>query len=147
MSCGLCVTLLILLLSALSEWPLPGPQVPYPNGTNGFDFVFDRNLATFITSATCFFHPCGLVLLFDVTIVLSSSLSILLLQEQNLEGSNKFVKWVGYRVRDSLIFNDGFPSYPLAAPVCHACLSVGADGNMVLPTFFIFTVCPAATYC
>ena len=82
-----------------------------------------------------------------MTVVLSSSLSILLLWEQNLEGSNNFVKWVGYRVRDSLIIIDGFPSYPFAASVCHACLSVGADGNMVLATFFIFTVCPAATYC
>ena len=67
--------------------------------------------------------------------------------EQNLDGSIKFVKWVGYRVRDSLIIIDGFPYNSLAAPICHAFLSVGADGNMVLATFFIFNVCPAATYC
>ena len=87
------------------------------------------------------------MVLFDVTVVLSSSSSILFLGGQNLDGSIKFVKWVGYRVRDSLIIIDGFPSSSLAAPVCHACLSVGADRNMVLATLFIFTVCPAATYC
>ena len=82
-----------------------------------------------------------------MTVVLSSSSSILFVGEQNLDGSIKFVKWVGYRVRVSLIIIDGFPSNSLSAPVCHACLSVGADGNMILATFFIFTVCPAATYC
>ena len=57
-------------------------------------------VACVLLAPLAFSHPCGLVLLFDVTIVLSSSLSILLLWDQNLEGSNKFVKWVGYRVRD-----------------------------------------------
>ena len=87
-----------------------------------------------------------MVALFDVTVVLTSSSSILFEGEQNFDGNIKLVKWAGYRFGVSLLIIDGCPSNPLAAPVCHACLSVGAVGNMVSATFFIFTVCPTVKY-